>query len=138
MAGRTTKSRRQSGTRGVREYVRDEEVSQVQEQRPSNAGTEAEQTGAGSANEPQEGRPTVRGASQPDGRSERLARAAADGPAETRPRVGGMPPSEGEIDAPRDTATPGGALGTASYEELTEDPEQESSKSDDRTETEER
>ena len=67
---------------------------------------------------------------------------------ESKPSVGpgmanasqdGWPTAESdEGDQPLDTATPGGALGTASDEELKEDPEEESSKSDDRMETDER
>jgi hypothetical protein len=41
-------------------------------------------------------------------------------------------------DRPGDTGTPGGMLGTASHDELTDDPEAESSKMDERLETDER
>jgi hypothetical protein len=41
-------------------------------------------------------------------------------------------------DRPMDTGTPGGMLGTATHEELTRSPEAESSKADERLETDER
>jgi hypothetical protein len=77
----------------------------------------------------------VRPEAQSDAGSQVQERTPAN--AGKRKRVAG-PGAADASGRPKDTATPGGALGTASYEELTEDPEDASSASDDRMATDER
>jgi hypothetical protein len=88
----------------------------------------------GNANDQQEARPVRKPGTNPK-YAEAKNRAL-------QPEEDETPYEDGEQeidhDRPMDTGTPGGMLGTASHDELTGDPEAESSKMDERLETDER
>lgn len=115
-----------------------EEVSQSEGTRPQRPRVGAAPDAPGNANDPQEGRPVREPGTNPK-YAEAKERSLRDKPQpeDDRTYEAGDPEMDND-DRPMDTGTPGGMLGTASREELTRSPEAESSKADERLETDQR